>query len=70
MHQNVSNTTVYNSTYKDQHPIHHNKIKILYIIKLYHTAFKYRLHAPGTEFTQCLPFKLLCMFDNKRLYIL
>ena len=32
MHQHVSNTGIYNSTYKDQHTIHRCKIKILYII--------------------------------------
>jgi len=24
-HQNVSTATIYNNTYKDQHPIHHSK---------------------------------------------
>jgi len=32
MHQHVSNTSIYNSTYKDQHTIHRSKIKLLYII--------------------------------------
>jgi hypothetical protein len=34
------------------------------------TAFKFRFRAPGTEFSPRRPFKSLCVFDNKRLYIM